>query len=125
MEKRGFSRAPVSVEIEVTADGFGLSAQNVRDVSIGGVCLGPCEQHTPLGAPCQVRLFVGGRASGVCIEAAGEVVRVDDAGVGIMFTEINGTQSYHHLRQLVLLNSGDPDRAGQEFAAHVGLKSRD
>lgn len=125
MEKREFSRAPVSVEIEVTAKGFGLSAQSVRDVSIGGVSLGPCEQSTPLGSRCQVRLFVGGRASGVCIEATGEIVRVDEAGVGIMFTEINGTESYHHLRQLVLLNSGDPDGAGQEFAAHLGLKSCD
>ena len=79
----------------------------------------------PLGAPCQVRLFVGGRASGACIEAAGEIVRVDDAGVEIMFKEINETESYHHLRQLVLLNFGDPDRAGHEFAVHVGLKLRD
>lgn len=125
MEKREFSRAPVSVEIEVTADEFGLSAQSVRDVSLGGVSLGPCEEHTPLGVLCQVRLFVGGRASGVCIEATGEVVRVDNTGVGISFTEINGTESYHHLRQLVLLNSEDPDRAGQEFAAHLGLKSCD
>lgn len=125
MEKREFSRAPVSVEIELTADGFRLSAQNVRDVSIGGVCLGPCEQRMPLGARCQVRLFVGGRASGVCIAATGEIVRADGTGVGIGFTEINGTESYHHLRQLVLLNSGDPERAGQEFAAHLGLKSCD
>ena len=35
------------------------------------------------------------------------------------------SDSYHHLRQLVLFNSENPDRTGKEFAAHLGLKSRD
>jgi len=32
---------------------------------------------------------------------------------------------YQHLRQLVLLNSPDPDRAAEEIDQHVGLLRRD
>ncbi len=123
MEKREFSRSPVAVEVDVTGDDFQITVREIRNVSMGGVGIAPCDEEIPVGCECRVRLYLGGRLSGVCIEAEGRVARADDEEIGIEFTEIIGADSYQHLKRLVLLNSEDPRAVQEEFGAHLGIKS--
>lgn len=124
MNKRDFSRIPIKLEVEIAVDGRQISTEGTRDVSLSGV-FSACEEGPSPGTRCCVRLYLGERSSGVYIEAAGEIARVDDGGIGISFSEIIGADSFHHLRQLVLLNSQDPDTVRKELDTHVGIKPLD
>ncbi len=124
MYKRDFSRVPINLEVEIAVDGRHISTGGTRDLSLSGI-FSACEEGPSPGTSCCVRLYLGERSSGICIEAVGEIARVDDGGIGIAFSEIIGADSFHHLRQLVLLNSQDPDAVQQELDTHVGIKPLD
>jgi hypothetical protein len=115
---REFTRVSTEIEAEVTATVSG----HTRDVSVKGIYLF-CRQPLPVGTPCRVALVVGGRQSPLRIEVTGRVVRVDDAGMAVEFSEM-GVDSFDHLRRLVLYNSTDTDQVEQELKSHLGLKRR-
>ena len=119
--RRSFTRSTVNVEIDVIVDGRRLSTGEVSDISLGGFYV-PCSDYPATGTECDVILHIGGRVTGIRVQALGQVVRTDDAGVGIAFRELKGASSLHHLRQLVLLNSGDPEQTENEFLTHIGIK---
>ena len=83
----------------------------------------PCDSQTPVGTECEIKLVVGSTEDRVCIEARGKIVRSDNAGVAIEFTEM-GLDSYNHIHNLVLYNSTglSPDQIEQERKNHLGLK---
>ena len=119
--KRNFTRSSVHVEIDVAVDGRPLSTGDISDISLGGLYV-PCPVCPELDTKCDVVLHIGGRHTGIRVLAVGEVVRTDETGIGIAFRELLGTESLHHLRQLVLFNSGNPEQTEQEFLTHIGIK---
>ena len=121
-KNRSFTRSNVAVEALIKFEGWGFVTDDISSISLNGMFL-PCTNPPPaIGAQCQIVLCVGGRATGTRIKAVGAVARADERGVGIAFRQIMGTESLHHLRQLVLLNSPDPALTEHEFDFHVGLK---
>ncbi len=120
--KRNFTRSSVQVEINVSVNGHPLSTGEISDISLGGLYV-PCSGSPELGTRCDVVLHIGGRHTGIRAMAIAEVVRTDETGIGIAFRELLGTESLHHLRQLVLLNSGDPEQTEHEFLTHLGIKN--
>lgn len=120
-ERREFTRVPVSMELDVTADQQATYSGQTRDISLGGLYC-QCPMPATVGAQCHVVLFLGGRDSEVRIATRGRVARVDSAGIGIEFTEVVGIESLEHLRNLVLYNATDPQQVEQEFASHLGIK---
>ena len=71
VEKREFSRSPVAVEVDVTGDVGECSAREIRNVSMGGVGIAPCDEEIPVVCELVLRLYPGGRSGGVGIEAEG------------------------------------------------------
>ena len=120
-KKRSFTRSSVHVDVDVHVDGRRLSTGEISDISLGGMYV-PCSEQPDVGTQCDVALHVGGRETGVRIRALGTVARAADGGLGVAFEEIRGTDSLHHLRQLVLLNSQSPDQTEHEFTTHLGIK---
>lgn len=120
-QNRSFTRSNVAVEALIRFEGWALLTDHISSISLNGIFL-PCNKPPAVGAQCQIVLYVGGRATGTEIKAVGAVARADERGVGIAFRQITGTESLHHLRQLVLLNSPDPALTEHEFDFHVGLK---
>lgn len=118
--KRDFTRSQVDVEALITFEGRGLLTNRIASISLNGMYLS-CQTPPQHGTSCDIVLYVGGR-NGARIEALGTVARTDDQGVGIAFQQIHGTESLHHLRQLVLLNSSNPSTTEHEYDEHVGLK---
>ncbi len=120
--RREFSRVSTHMEAEVAVGETTIVSGDTHDVSMKGLSL-ECSERPPVGAACQVSLFLGGRASGVQVKASGRVARATDSGFAIEFTELSA-RSLEHLRNLVLHNAPHTDEVEQEFRNHLGLKRR-
>ena len=122
-ENRSFTRSDVDVEALIKFGDCAFVTDRVSSISLNGMYL-PCSEPPAVGARCRIVVYIGGRRSGTQIKATGSVTRIDEHGVGIAFEQVTGSDSLHHLRQLVLLNSPDPHTAEREFETHLGLRSR-
>lgn len=121
--RREFTRVPVQVEVEVTSGPSRVFSGQTKDVSLKGLYL-VCDNPFPLGSDCRIALMLGGRESSLRIEASGKIARVDDWGMGLEITEILGTESFDHLRNLVLYNARKSTQVEQEFQSHIGIRRR-
>ncbi len=61
-----------------------------------------------LGDTCHLALHLAGTSEDLSLAMQGEVVRLEDKGIGIHFTEID-LDSYTHLRNIIYYNSDNPD----------------
>ena len=122
-ERREFTRVPITVEIEVASGEGEIISSHAEDVSLKGLYV-RCDNPLPVGTKCQVVVYLGARDSELSAQATGEVVRLNDAGMGIVFTELIGTESLEHLRKLVLYNASDTNTVEREFSSHLGLRVR-
>ncbi len=118
---REFSRSDVQIEANVLGEGIEISAAKVLNLSLNGVLV-DCEAQPALGTSCEVRLLFGDIKDKMSIVATGRIIRADSQGLGLVFDEVQGTDGFHHLRQLVLLNSKEPDTVQEEFDEHLGIK---
>lgn len=122
--KREFSRVPLQIEVEVSPGQQPIVVSQTKDVSLKGLYL-VCDSPLPLGSDCRVALLLGGGDNPVRIEVSGKIARVDSSGMGLEITEIIGTDSFDHLRNLVLYNAANADQVEEEFHSHLGLKRRE
>ncbi len=60
------------------------------------------------GDPCDIILHLTGTRDDISLTMQGEVVRLEEEGIGIRFVEID-LDSYTHLRNIIYYNADDPD----------------
>jgi hypothetical protein len=121
IEKRGFTRVPFNTTVEVRALDRVIRSQEGIDISMGGVRLSTRELVPPAEVPCRVTINLGGPENPIRIDATGMTIRSQGGSLAVKFIDID-LDSYQHLRQLIVNNTDDPDRAEQEFAAHWGIR---
>ena len=121
---REFTRVTTRFSVEIEAEERTIESGRTQDLSMNGVFV-VCEETLPLESNCRVTLRLGDPGSGIKIAAAGKVKRhgTEPPGFALQFSELD-VESYEHLRQMVLLNSQDPDQVEQEISGHLGLKRR-
>ena len=78
---------------------------DLENVSFNGLLL-RCETTLPEQTPCLVFLHLDGGQGGPTIEAQGLITRTESHKLAVQFTELIGIENTHHLRNLVLNNSG-------------------
>jgi PilZ domain-containing protein len=120
-EKREFIRVPFATEVEVQAGDRTIGSTSEIDISLNGLRLSTDRDVPPAGTPCWARIVLRAFEERVVIQAKGTVSRTGPGSLAIEFTELD-LDSYHHLRQLILNNAADPERADREFAAHWGIR---
>lgn len=120
-KNREFTRIPIKIVAEVSFGACTLAGR-IRDVSMKGLFLLHNKKMSP-GTDCRVVIFLGEGNQQLSIEASGKCVRNDEFGVAIEFVDI-GTESYNHLRNLVLYNTegAQTHQVEEEFKNHLGLK---
>jgi hypothetical protein len=121
-DQRQFLRVSTEVEAEASGAG-GTVAGSTRDISLKGMFLLTTEPF-PEGSTCRLTLYLDGRAGDLRVVANGFVVRSLIDGMAIEFSELIGLESWSHLRSLVVFNAEEPQRAQEQFAAHLGLRTR-
>jgi hypothetical protein len=121
-EKREFTRVPISFQVRMTVGGEVLGSCTINDLSMKGMLV-LTEGSYPLGTPCEATLvLVEGEVE---IHTSGTVAAHHPKGFGMEFTTIDGLDSYIHLRNLVLFNTGDVEKVEGEFQAHAGIRRKE
>lgn len=121
---REFTRVKVAIHVELRMGGNVVIQGELDNISFNGLLL-RCETILPEYTPCLVFLHLDGGQGGPTIEAQGLVTRIEPHKLAIQFTELLGNESTHHLRNLVLYNSGiQANRVEDEFESHVGLQAK-
>jgi hypothetical protein len=124
-ERRGFVRVPFNTVVEIAAGDWSLQAKNGIDISMSGLHitgLARTDTGKPLpGTSCRVSIRLQAAGNRALIEADGRVLRSGPGELAVEFIEIE-LDGYHHLRQLILNNTDDPDQAEQQFNEHRGIK---
>lgn len=124
-ERRGFVRVPFNTEVVITSGDWSLRAKSGIDISMSGLHLTGLDE-TDTGRPLpgtSVRAGIHLQAAGhrALIEADGRIIRSGPGELAVEFIEIE-LDGYQHLRQLILNNTDDPDKAEQQFDEHRGIK---
>jgi len=116
-EKRKFTRIPFETQITLTAGEKVITADRLRDISLGGVFIF-CAETLPEHTPCELDINLVGPASLLRIHVEGEVVRQGDTGLAIEFTRID-LDGLVHLRHFIKVHSMDPQTIDREYAANL------
>lgn len=120
-EKREFIRVPFNTEVEIQVQGRTIKSKTGIDISMTGLRL-TIEQSVPLaGVACGVKIILAASEPRVVIETQGTVIRSGPGSLAVTFTELD-LDSYHHLRQLIMNNTDEPERAEREFVSHWGIR---
>ncbi len=120
-EHREFIRVPFNTVVEVEVAGRTIRSAEGINISLKGLHLATTEPAPPAGSPCTARIILSGAQEGVVIAADGTVVRAGAGNLSVEFTRLD-YDGYHHLRNLILYNSTNPERAEREFEAHWGIR---
>lgn len=124
-ERRSFVRVPFKTEVVITAGDWSLRATSGIDISMSGLHitgLARADTGKPLpGTSCRVSIRLQAAGNRALIEADGRILRSGPGELALEFIEIE-LDGYNHLRQLILNNADDPDRAEQQFNEHRGIK---
>jgi hypothetical protein len=122
-DRRGFIRVPFHTEVEVRAGDRILRSNTEINVSMSGLRMSSADAPPAPGVPCRVSIMLSSFESKLLIEADGKIVRSEPSSLAVEFTRLD-LDSYHHLRQLILNNTDDPEKAEQEFSSHWGIRPR-
>lgn len=120
-DKRGFSRVPFNTEVEVHLQGRTIRSCDGVDLSMSGIRLAVGDENPVACSSCRVKIVLRALENGLLIEANGRVIRSEPGSLAIEFSELD-PDSYYHLRQLILNNAVDPEKAEKEFTAHWGIR---
>jgi hypothetical protein len=120
-EKREFIRVPFNTTVEVRVQDRVIRSQGGINISMGGVRLSTRDVIPPAEALCRVTINLGGLENPIHIDVKGTIVRSRGGSLAVKFIDLD-LDSYQHLRQLIVNNADDPDRAELEFVAHWGTR---
>ena len=121
-DQREFTRVLFKTNVGVFVEERVIWSDKGINISMRGLRLSTPDPASP-GAQCRVVIRLSTDNNPTIIEAKGKIVRAGTNSLAVEFTEID-LNSYHHLRQLILLNTDDPEKAEQEFIAHWGIRPR-
>ncbi len=113
--RRKRTRINVDALVDIHATGARLLGLKARDLSHKGVyVLGDLPLEP--GQNCMITVcLVASAMAGPLLHMEGKVVRVTEKGAAIDFVSMD-PDTYMHLRNLILHNAEDPDRAEKEFS---------
>jgi hypothetical protein len=120
-DRRGFIRIPFQTGVEIKAGAFAIRSDSEINVSMSGLRLPFTGAAPDPGTMCHASIVLQAFDNRVAIEVSGKIIRAEPGSLAIEFTELDA-DSYHHLRQLIMHNTDDPEKAEQEFNAHWGIK---
>jgi hypothetical protein len=132
VNRREFTRIPLSVEVDILSGAMPILSGLTKDVSMKGLYL-LCDEHLPVGGNYRISLLLSGREPSalvaplmLCIQVNGRIVRASDSGLGIEFVEIVGQDSFDHLYHLLLRQSealSEAEQVKQELQHAVWTQS--
>jgi hypothetical protein len=116
-QKRSNTRVSFNSRAEVRY-GNTLVEGEVRNLSLKGVLIAT-EERIPEGEEVAVTIHMTGVGSQLALQMEAEVVRSEEASLGLKFTEVD-LDTFIHLRNIVAYNEGDDEKIMNEFFRNFG-----
>ncbi|MCF6289894.1 MAG: PilZ domain-containing protein [Desulfobacterales bacterium] len=124
IEHRKYTRLPLEMAVEVITTDHGTLTGRTSNISFGGMLLKIKDQEKlQAGEKIHILLIIQerqGTEERVQIEFESAVVHKSQAGAGIKFIAMDISQ-YRHFKNLMVLNSPDPDQILEELRKNPGL----
>jgi hypothetical protein len=120
-ERRGFVRVPFNTEVEVEANGKTVRSREEINLSMSGIRLNTNEAIPSPGSTCRVKILLQASDNRVTLGANGKVVWSAPGTLAVEFSDLD-LESYHHLRNIILNNTDEPEKAEREFTSHWGIR---
>lgn len=111
--KRRFSRVTAQFDVTLRAGESDPVTGTLRDIAVQGAFV-VCQPVLALGTPVEVSIVLHGGIDDVKVTARATVVRHEDGGLGVHFTEVD-LESVEHLRNIITFNAEDPDVVWEEM----------
>lgn len=121
--KRKNIRVDFTQDAKVSFQNRVFSKLETRNLSLKGIFVKGLTGVT-VGESCDVELHLSGATNDLFVKMKGEVIRTDNEGTALRFTEID-IESFFHLRNIVYYNSGDPDKVEDELGNLMPLSVPD
>jgi hypothetical protein len=121
-DRRAFGRVPFRVDTTVRTRDRTIRSSSTLDISMNGLRISIREAAPPAGTPCEITIMLSGGRPAAVFEARGSIVRSEHGTLAVHLTEMD-LDSYQHLRQIVINNALDPERAEREISERKGIRS--
>ena len=119
---RKHTRILLDLAAEIKSTDGTVYRGRTKNISFGGVFFKK-SRLTALkqDEKCNFSIILSEGTEGLSIEFDSEVVHIRKTGVGLRFASIKGTDAYHHFKNLMVMNSPDPDKLLEELELHPGI----
>ncbi len=112
MERRKNTRVAFQTTADISFANKNYRQCETENLSLKGMSVKGITGHV-MGEVCDVALALSGSSSKLVLSMAGEIVRVDENGIALHFTDID-LDSFYHLKNIVYYNADDPDQVAGE-----------
>ena len=124
-ERRKHTRLPIALKVEMKLQNGDHCLGNTINVSFGGILADfPDFPPVTLGDSCQVSILLSEEGpERMAIELECQVMRQDEGKLGFQFMKFTtmDLESFIHFKNLMLLNSPDPEAILQELELNPGI----
>ena len=112
--KRGKTRVHFETQVVLKTDVSEITMSvNSSDISMRGMFV-TTDKRIPSGTPCKIEIVLSGTTSRLALNIEGVIARQDENGLGITFDSMD-SDSFFHLKNIVMYNSSDPDAIEKEW----------
>lgn len=111
--KRRFSRVTAVFDVTLSRGDGTAVVGTLRDIAIQGAFI-TCAPAMDLGTPVEVTILLHGGIDDIPVKARATIVRIEEEGLGVHFTEID-LESVEHLRNIITFNAEEPDIVWEEM----------
>ena len=92
----------------------------VENLSMSGMYM-LTNERLNLNDPVDVTIILTGTSPEIKVKFSGEVIRVDELGIGFSFKKM-GLDSYTHLKNIIAYNSDDAEKVLEEIHHSIDEK---
>lgn len=125
-DHRKHTRIPLELTAEIKSSNGVVYKGGTKNISFGGIFF-KISDLTELkqGESCNFSIILQEEISRLAIDFNCEVVHIQSSSLGLRFISINGTDAYNHFKNLMVMNSPEPDKLLEELELHPGLILQD
>lgn len=102
-ERRTAQRVQLSAVVNIKiANQLFAAGTNLRDISLDGINIS-IDKPLPVNHICDLEIVISGPSSDLTLRTKGRILRQDQNGAAVKFTELD-IDTYLHLKNLVVYN---------------------
>jgi len=120
MDRRKYTRIAIKLSVKIEPEHGEMIEGTTRNISFGGAMVDMAAVPCPLQPGDKCRLFlILSSENNLQIElfsrVVHKVIHIDGESVGFEYISVEGLDAFQHFKNMMVLNSQDPDQVLQEL----------